>query len=285
MQSLAEFTADAVYGFGSLVGQLKNLQAATPSWLSSILGKIALFGPVGDALNVVKDIAAYGNVQRNKKLENPSTLMFKNDMANLVLNNKKLVVEKKILDTTKKRLAEDKKAAAAKKQSALFDLEQIGLVAALQGKISDEERLRLNLQLALLTGNDTLAAKLSQELANSIDKTGNLAKFLTTLPEANNPFKNFEAYLDAIYKNWKSKDWTIPPTNNNPPPTNVGGFNVNFGASTNGVTSSANGDIIVNVSGSVISEDDLIAKIRAGIQSGSLSGKPADIGRLAGMFG
>lgn len=194
-------------------------------------------------------------------------------------------LQKKQVAATKALTAEQKKQALAKKQSALFDLEQIGIVAALKGKISDEERLRLNLQLALLTGNDTLAAKLSQELANSIDKTGNLAKFLTTLPEANNPFKNFEAYLDAIYKNWKSKDWTIPPTNNNPPPTNIGGFNVIQGASTTGVGSTANGDIIINIAGSVTSEEDLVAKIRAGIQSGSLSGKKADIGRLAGMFG
>lgn len=194
-------------------------------------------------------------------------------------------LQKKQVAATKALTAEQKKQALAKKQSALFDLEQIGIVAALKGKISDEERLRLNLQLALLTGNDTLAAKLSQELANSIDKTGNLAKFLTTLPEANNPFKNFEAYLDAIYKNWKSKDWTIPPTNNNPPPTNIGGFNVIEGASTTGVGSTANGDIIINIAGSVTSEEDLVAKIRAGIQSGSLSGKKADIGRLAGMFG
>ena len=198
MESLADFTADAVYGFGSLVAQMKNLQAAAPSWLTSLLGKIALFGPVGDALKIVKDLSAYGNVQRNKKLENPSTLMFKSDMANLVLNNKKLVVDKKILDTTKKRLAEEKKAAMAKKQAALFDLEEIGLVAALQGKITEEEKLRLNLQLALLTGNDELATKLSAQLANSIDKTGKLAKDLTTLPDAKNPVASWSASLDLI---------------------------------------------------------------------------------------
>lgn len=287
MQSLADFTADAVYGFGSLIGQLKNLQAATPSWLSSLLGKIALFGPVGDALNVVKDIAAYGNVQRNKKLENPSTLMFKNDMANLVLNSKKLIVEKKILDTTKKRLAEEKKAAMQKKQAALFDLEKISLVAALQGKISEEEKLRLNLQLALLTGNDDLAKKLSTELANSIDKTGKLAKDLATLPDAKNPFASWSAYLDMIIAKARLAA-SIGGSSSavvNPPPTNIAGFDVYQGASTTGVGSTANGDIIINIAGSVTSEEDLVAKIRAGIQSGSLSGKKADIGRLAGMFG
>jgi hypothetical protein len=285
MKSLADFTADAIYGFGSLVGQMKNLNAAVPSWLSGILGKVALFGPVGDALKVVKDLSAYGNVQRNKTLENPSVQMFMTDQNNARLNREKLKTDKEIVKNTKKNTAELKKQAAAKKQSALFDLEKIGIVAALQGKITEEEKLRLNLQMALLTGNDVLATKLSAQLADSQDKTGKLKAWLTTLPDANNPFKNFESYLDTIYKNWKSKDWSIPTGTPNPPPTNVGGFNVSIGASTTGVTSSPSGDIIINIAGSVTSEEDLVAKIRAGIQSGSLSGKQADIGRLAGMFG
>jgi ABC-type taurine transport system substrate-binding protein len=94
------------------------------------------------------------------------------------------------------KLAQDQ--ALLKKQSALFDLQQIELVAALQGKLSDDERKRVELQLALLQGNEAAAAKLSTEIANSIDKTGNLAKYLQTLPDAANPFKNWSTYLDAI---------------------------------------------------------------------------------------
>jgi hypothetical protein len=205
MQSLADFTADAIYGFGSLVGQMKNLNAAVPSWLSGILGKVALFGPVGDALKVVKDLSAYGNVQRNKTLENPSVQMFMTDQNNARLNREKLKTDKEIVKNTKKNTAELKKQAAAKKQAALFDLEKIGLVAALQGKITAEEKLRLELQMALLTGNEDLATKLSGQLANSIDKTGELKKWLTTLPDANNPFKGWDEWL----KNFKSELATI----------------------------------------------------------------------------
>jgi hypothetical protein len=111
---------------------------------------------------------------------------------------------------TKANTAELKKQAAAKKQNALFDIDQIQIVAALQGKISEEEKLRLRLQLALITGNEAQAAKLSAELATSIDKTGNLAKFLTTLPEANNPFKNWDAYLIEIEKKIRSLDVPMP---------------------------------------------------------------------------
>ena len=105
---------------------------------------------------------------------------------------------KLLADAQRKNTAELKKQNLAKKQSALFDMEQIQIIAALKGKISDEERLRLGLQLALLTGNTSEADKLSQQLANSIDQTGNLAKYLRTLPDANNPFKNWESFLDAM---------------------------------------------------------------------------------------
>jgi hypothetical protein len=110
--------------------------------------------------------------------------------------------------------AEQKKQALAKKQSALFDLDQIQLVAALQGKLSDEERLRVKLQLALLTENTTEADKLSQRLANSIDSTGELAAYLRALPDAKNPFLGWDEWLKTFTKNLANVTGaTIPSTN------------------------------------------------------------------------
>lgn len=94
-----------------------------------------------------------------------------------------------------KQTAELKKQAQTKKQSALFDMEQIQLVAALQGKLSKEDQDRVRLQLALLQGNDELAAKLSARVADAIDGTGRLREWLTSLPDANNPFKGWDAWL------------------------------------------------------------------------------------------
>jgi hypothetical protein len=114
----------------------------------------------------------------------------------------------------KKQTAELKKQALTKKQSALFDLDQIQLVAALQGKLSDEERLRVKLQLALLTENTTEADKLSQRLANSIDSTGELAAYLRALPDAKNPFLGWDDWLKNFTKNLATVTGsTIPSTN------------------------------------------------------------------------
>lgn len=108
--------------------------------------------------------------------------------------------------------AEQKKQALAKKQSALFDLDQIQLVAALQGKLSKEEELRVKLQLALLTENTSEADKLSQRLANSIDSTGKLAAYLRSLPDAKNPFLGWDEWLKNFTKNFASVTGSAIPT-------------------------------------------------------------------------
>jgi len=52
--------------------------------------------------------------------------------------------------------------------------------------------------------------------------------------------------------------------------------------STQSVTGS---NVQVYVQGSVVTEQELIDAIQAGLQSNSLSGAPSQIGRIAGMFG
>jgi hypothetical protein len=108
----------------------------------------------------------------------------------------------------KKLMAEQKKTAAAKlkaerdlqktkKAGTLFDIEKIQVVAALQGKITADEKLRLELQLALLTGNASEADRLSNELLISQARTTGLATFIANLPKALNPFADYPAYVQA----------------------------------------------------------------------------------------
>ena len=108
--------------------------------------------------------------------------------------------------------AEQKKQALAKKQSALFDLDQIGLVAALKGNLSKEEELRVKLQLALLTGNTDQATKLANQLADSIDSTGKLRDYINTIPDAPNPFKDWDIWLANFTKNLATVTGSTIPT-------------------------------------------------------------------------
>lgn len=103
-----------------------------------------------------------------------------------------------LLKATTKNTAELKKQAALKKAGTIFDLEQIQIIAALKGKISDEDRKRLELQFALLLGNEDEAKRLTYELAIAQGLGVKIAKDLASLPQAANPFASWEAYLDMI---------------------------------------------------------------------------------------
>jgi hypothetical protein len=110
-----------------------------------------------------------------------------NDYAQLKLQKQRLALQKQADAAAQKQ-------ALLKKQTTLFDMQQIELVASLKNNLSEQDRKRVELQLALLQRNEEEAKKLSTEIANSIDKTGNLAKYLQTLPDGNNPFKSCDAY-------------------------------------------------------------------------------------------
>jgi hypothetical protein len=104
----------------------------------------------------------------------------------------------------KKRAEEEKKIAAERKildqVGGLFDLDQIQIFAALQGKVTDQEKLRLSLQLALIQENATEAAKLATELVKSQLQTTNLAAAIAKLPKALYPFDGWSTDIDNLIK-------------------------------------------------------------------------------------
>jgi hypothetical protein len=187
---------------------------------------------------------------------------------------------KELAKTTAKNTAELKKQSALKKQSSIFDMEQIQLVAALKGNLSDEERKRVELQLALLQGNEEAAKNLTTEIANSIDKTGNLAKYLQTLPDANNPFKNWSSYLDALEVQAKRIAAMGGGSNNiigdmNNPTYTVGGT-----AGANGGSYGGQVQVTVNFQGA----DSLSNALRDSFVSSSMDGSFSQINRTVGAF-
>jgi len=127
---------------------------------------------------------------------------------------------KAIIDAQKKNTAEIKKQAALKKAGSIFDMEQIQIIAALKGKLSDNEKLRLELQLALIQGNDEYAKKLSEQLALAQYKTENLATLLAGLPKPLNPFSQWITDLDVIEARLRAINLNPIPTTNVPNPNN-----------------------------------------------------------------
>jgi len=212
---------------------------------------------------------------------------------------------KKQVASQKALTAEQKKQNALKKAGTVFDLEQIQIVAALKGKLSEDDKIRLQAQLALLNGNADLATRLTNQILAAQDSTGNLAKFLAALPNAKNPFEYLDAYLSYLAGKASSvfagtayaekgsyggggNTTVVPPKlpdTNVPamPSDNTISYNTKTGLNYN---PNANNPVInVTVQGNVIREQELINQVLAGAQLSSLSGSPSQIGRIAGMFG
>jgi len=227
------------------------------------------------------------------------------------------------LKVTKALTAEEKKRAALKKAGTVFDLDQIQLIAALRGKLSDEDRKRIEAQLALLNNNDALAQKLTREILMAQDATGGLYRYFLTIGDAK--IKNPFAFLDDWIIEFQSKLNNLKfPTGNGATATVVAASTpsvtvTNSGAS---ITSSATmgtpfgqagsfvdsmgtpfgqagsyvdsmgtpfgqagTTVVVYVSGSVISEQDLTETIARNLQNSSLSsGKVAQLERYSGFF-
>ena len=183
-----------------------------------------------------------------------------------------------------------KEQALLKKQSALFDMQQIELVAALKGKLSDEDRKRAELQLALLQGDEDTAKRLTAQIADAIDKTGNLKTYLNSITATNDPFKNWMDSLEKI----AAKAATIGMSGTDSASmagtvaTNTGTTNTGstYGAAYAPLLDYAKGvSVTINNAGSVISEKELLAQIINGTQLASMSASPTTLSRIAGMFG
>ena len=110
---------------------------------------------------------------------------------------------KELAAAQNKQTAELKKQAALKKLQGVFDLDQIQLVAALKGKLSAEERLRVEAQLALLNENDVLAQQLTKQILMAQDATGGLYKYFLAIGDAK--IKNPFAFLDQWLIDFQAK--------------------------------------------------------------------------------
>jgi hypothetical protein len=190
---------------------------------------------------------------------------------------------------TKAQTAAVKEQTALQKAGTLFDIQQAGIIAALKGKITDEERTRLELQLAILTGNTVEASKLAEQLGKAQGLTESLRKYLADIPTAKNPFEAWKLYLDAIEAQARRIANITPAA-----PVSIAGGNTSgvfspavqemIAASTPSAGVSAGGDVNVYIAGSVVSEADLVEAVSNGLLNRSLSGSPSAIGRLKGSF-
>jgi hypothetical protein len=182
MNNVAKAINGITFAIGGAIGAIPNLL--------SNLGKLPS--------DIVKGFAASAGAKRGISslpiIEKKTPTVTKTAREKILEKLEKDAAKraKELAALTKKQTDAIKQQLALNKAGSLFDIDQAQIIAALKGKITDEERKRLELQLAILTGNTSEASKLAGELATAQGLTKDLADYLANrLPSAKNPFLAF----------------------------------------------------------------------------------------------
>jgi hypothetical protein len=194
IDNIAKSINTLTQGVGVAVGALVKLYRGF-EFLGSLGGLLseggAVFGRFEDKPNTNRSKSPAGTAARTAQQRQAEILATKRAKELAALQTKQVKSQKALT-------AEQKKQNALKKAGTVFDLEQIQIIAALQGNLSKDERTRLEAQLALLNGNAMVATSLTKQILMSQDATGNLYKLWQTLPDARNPFAYLEEYLNGL---------------------------------------------------------------------------------------
>ena len=200
IENLSIKLTNAITGFGYLVQEVKIAQ---PILVAAGIAIGLAWAPWFTALGVAAvAIGAIGNAMKKNTPQVP-------------MNTGKLMFPTAGDGGYKERLAAEKKAEAAaaarakalaasikaqtkaqqdafklSKAKSIFDMEKIQIEAALKGKISEEERIRLKLMKAIADENAGAIDKLLEQLKDAEKKTADMQKLLDTIKtlEIQDPF-------------------------------------------------------------------------------------------------
>lgn len=219
---LLAFAVSKVAAFIEVLMTLnKAMKVLRNSAIAAAIAEAFMLNPIAGATMGLAIVAAIGTTIKGIDLLT-SKAKEATDATHKMLNPSHMSSSKYWVDKIKSdkiaadTAAKEKAAAAAKSKAAkdqaataraqflldrsgtILDVGQAEIYAALQGKITDNEKLRLDLQLALLTKNATAADQLSQQLLVSQLQTTDLAKTISSLPKALNPFSEWPKYIQDI---------------------------------------------------------------------------------------
>jgi hypothetical protein len=187
IDTLSNKISNLISGFGEFVKFTKTgLQNLTLSPSSPLFQYKMNFDKPFDPMSQKFDYTALQ--KEEKKLQA--------DAKKLAAQRLSAIGKEKALNAERKKIEAERKKL--EQLSSVFDLEQIQIYAALQNKITDQEKLRLSLQLALIQGNASEAAKLATELIKSQLQTTNLAEAIAKLPKALYPFEGWSTDIDNL---------------------------------------------------------------------------------------
>jgi hypothetical protein len=152
MNTFATAVADATYGMALLLKKVDKFTGLDKVDTSTLF---FLSNPL------LATIAKYGNTERNKPKSNFTYGLGPSATKDIERANKILKERNKLAQDELNKM-KAKTAVDALKDK--FDLERIGLTAALNAATDEETKLRIKAQLAILDNNEALAKKLLAEM-------------------------------------------------------------------------------------------------------------------------
>ena len=213
LEKTALYIADIIRGIGVFVQKLKDIPLAGKAFdipldayiqAIPVLGSyISILASLGEEQRKLAGLSAFPvspyYLKKQAEAEAKRAAKAKADAA------AKLAADKKAAKAAAAaKIAADKKAAANKailaKAESIFDIEKIQIEAALKGKISGEEKLRLELQRAILNEDFVLAEKLQKQLEASQRATAALQGTLAAIKPVPSPFTEWIKSLEEISK-------------------------------------------------------------------------------------
>jgi hypothetical protein len=210
MEAFGVKSGQVIYGIAAALGKLNvtTTSSQTGESRSLFYDLYLAFGG-----SVIETIANFGKSEKakNTPLFFPSSGVgnadyLKNERARKAAEAAAAKRAKELaalqIKTSKAKIEADKKAAANKallsKAESIFDLDKIQIEAALKGKISAEEKLRLELQRAILNEDFSLAEKLQKQLEASQRATAALQGQISSIKPPVDPFAKTLETLEAI---------------------------------------------------------------------------------------
>jgi hypothetical protein len=169
MEDFATATGDVIYGLGIIAERIKSLTTIPGVGSLFDIKNIPVLGAYLGGLQQIGQNARERNNSQFNTVGRPSPAeiatqlkLLKGKKEELGILNKKNALENKNVEELKKK----------------FDLERIGLTAALAKATDEETKSRLRAQLAILDNNDALAKKILAEMeaAEALKKLAEQAK-------------------------------------------------------------------------------------------------------------
>jgi len=289
-------TGTAVGGLTSVLRNLKNLPKDI---FIGFAGKQAGVNFV--APKKVDPVVSLSEKKQQQALAALEIAALKRQKELNALKNKQLETQRKLAADKKKQDTLDKAALVLAQGKKVFDEEGIQLAAAAQGKLTEEERVRIalkkdiyDLEAAINEENITAAARLSTSMVANAQKLSALRGDMVSLGSVPNPFEEWLSTLQQMSRELAAlANFKLPvgiPLNfqafeakgknayegfgSGMSDLGLGNYGGLAGAGVYGGGGAPVQNISVVVQGSISTERDIVAAITQGLYAQQASGTP-----------